>query len=135
MQSESILINENLTAFRRRLVKKATDEKNDGLLLRVWTIDGKVFVKTSPDGNPIKISQTLLITFDSMLTYCWYETLSMGGGSQKGFKSSGFFSKVFSLPGRNVFFFKCLRPQWFLCQLGLAVFICFLLFLLVITLV
>ena len=110
MQSESILINENLTAFRRRLVKKATDEKNDGLLLGVWTIDGKVFVKTSPDGNPIKISQTLLITFDSMLTYCWYETLSMGGGSQKGFKSSGFFSKVFSLPGRNVFFLSdCVR--------------------------
>ena len=92
--------------------------KNDGLLLGqlgVWTIDGKVFVKTSPDGNPIKISQTL-ITFDSMLTYCWYETLKYERGVSKGFESSGFFSKVFSLPGRIVvFFFKGLRPQWFLC--------------------
>ena len=81
--------------------------KNDGLLLGqlgVWTIDGKVFVKTSPDGNPIKISQTL-ITFDSMLTYCWYETLKYGRGVSKGFESSGFFSKVFSLPGRIVVFF------------------------------
>ena len=51
-------MNESLTAFRRRLVKKATDKKNEGLLLGVWTIDGKGFVKTSPDGNPIRISQT-----------------------------------------------------------------------------
>ena len=37
--SEHIFINENLTAFSRRLVKKATDKKNDGLLLGAWTID------------------------------------------------------------------------------------------------
>ena len=54
--SERIFINENLTAFRRRLVKMATDKKKDGLLLGVWTIDGKVFVKTSPDGSPIRIN-------------------------------------------------------------------------------
>ena len=54
--SERIFINENLTTMRRRLVKKATDKKNDGLLLGVWTIDGKVFVKTWPDGNPVRFS-------------------------------------------------------------------------------
>ena len=55
--SERISINENLTTIRRRLVKKATDKKNDGLLLGVWTIDGKVFVKTWPDGNPVRFSK------------------------------------------------------------------------------
>ena len=54
--SERIFINENLTTIRRRLVKKATDKKNDGLLLGVWTIDGKVFVKTWLDGNPVRFS-------------------------------------------------------------------------------
>ena len=54
--SERIFINENLTIIRRRLVKKATDKKNDGLLLGVWTIDGNVFVKTWPDGNPVRFS-------------------------------------------------------------------------------
>ena len=54
--SERIFINENLTTIRQRLVKKATDKKNDGLLLEVWTIDGNVFVKTWPDGNPVRFS-------------------------------------------------------------------------------
>ena len=53
--SEHIFINENLTAFRRRLVKLASD-KNNGLVQGLWTIDGKVFVKTSPDGRPIRIN-------------------------------------------------------------------------------
>ena len=54
--SERIFINENLTAFCQILVKKATDKKNEGLILGVWTIDGKVSVNTSPDGNSIRIS-------------------------------------------------------------------------------
>ena len=54
--SQRIFINENLTTIRRRLVKKATDKKNDGLLLGVWSIDGKVFVKTWPDGDPVRFS-------------------------------------------------------------------------------
>ena len=54
--SERIFINENLTAFCRILVKKTTDKKNEGLILGVWTIDGKVSGNTSPDGNPIRIS-------------------------------------------------------------------------------
>ena len=60
-------------------------------------------MKTPPDGNPIKINQTL-ITFDSMLPTAGTKLL-MEGGSQKGFESSGFFSIVFSLPDRNVVFF------------------------------
>jgi len=29
--------------------------KKDGLLLSAWTIDGKVFVKTSPDGTHVRL--------------------------------------------------------------------------------
>lgn len=29
--------------------------KKDGQLVSAWTIDGKVFVKTSPDGTPTRI--------------------------------------------------------------------------------
>ena len=29
--------------------------RQDGLLMIVWTLDGKVYVKTSPQGTPIRI--------------------------------------------------------------------------------
>ena len=50
-----IFINENLTNFRRYLLGKAIDMKRDDLPISAWTINGKVFVKTSPEGRPIKI--------------------------------------------------------------------------------
>ena len=31
--------------------------RRDGLLLSVWTLDDKIFVKTSPEGSPIKINE------------------------------------------------------------------------------
>jgi len=55
VQASKIFINENLTAFRRELVGKANARKDELSLLGVWTIDGKVFVKTSPEGRPIRI--------------------------------------------------------------------------------
>ena len=48
--------NENLTAYRRGLVAKAAKMRVDGVIHSFWTIDGKVFVKTSPDGSPTKIN-------------------------------------------------------------------------------
>ena len=50
-----LFINENLTPYRADLVRQANDMKADGLLSSVWTLDGKVFVKTSPSGNPVRI--------------------------------------------------------------------------------
>ena len=50
-----IFINENLTAFRRSLFEAAKRRRKDGVLTSVWTLDGKVYVKTSPYGSPIKI--------------------------------------------------------------------------------
>ena len=55
VQANNIFINENLTAFRRELVRKANPRKEELSLLGVWTIDGKVFVKTSPEGRPVRI--------------------------------------------------------------------------------
>ena len=51
VQTSKIFINENLTAFRKELVGKANARKEELSLLSVWTIDGKVFVKTS-HSNP-----------------------------------------------------------------------------------
>ena len=50
-----IFINENLTAYRRSVVTKANKMRKDELIQSVWTLDGKVFVKTSPDGSPVRI--------------------------------------------------------------------------------
>lgn len=55
-----IYINENLTRFRRNLVNEACKLKRNhgGPILNVWTIDGKIFVKTSPEGAPVRIYST-----------------------------------------------------------------------------
>ena len=50
-----IFLNENLTDYRRGLVSRASKMKRDGLLTSFWTIDGKIFLKTSPSGNPVRI--------------------------------------------------------------------------------
>jgi len=55
VQASKIFISENLTAFRRESVGKANARKEELSLLGVWTIDGKVFVKTFPEGRPIRI--------------------------------------------------------------------------------
>ena len=50
-----IFINENLTSFRKELLRKANDKRKDGLIISAWSTDGKIFVKTSPEGAPIRI--------------------------------------------------------------------------------
>ena len=50
-----LFLNENLTAYRRSIVKRANYMRKEGLLLSVWTMDGKVFVKTSPSGAQVRI--------------------------------------------------------------------------------
>ena len=52
---DRLFINENLTNYRRRLVDSANQRRRDGCVTSVWTMDGKVYVKTSPDGNPTRI--------------------------------------------------------------------------------
>ena len=54
-QRQHIFINENLTAFRRRIVNEANKRRQEGTLLSVWTSDGKIYVKTSPTGSSVRI--------------------------------------------------------------------------------
>lgn len=55
VEGKKIFINENLTFFRKSLVKKANEKRRQGMIVSVWTLDGKVYVKTSPAGTPIRI--------------------------------------------------------------------------------
>ena len=59
-RQDPIYINENLTRFRRNLVNEASKLKRTrgGPILKLWTIDGKIFIKTSPDGAPVRIYST-----------------------------------------------------------------------------
>ena len=50
-----IFINENLTTYRKDLLRKANDKRKDGVVISAWLLDGKMFVKTSPSGTPIRI--------------------------------------------------------------------------------
>ena len=56
-EATRIFLNENLTSYRRKIVNRANEMRRDGLLLSVWTLDGKIFVKTSPNGSPIRINE------------------------------------------------------------------------------
>ena len=61
--------------------------KRDGLLLNVWTIDGKVFVKTSPDGASVRIfcdvdlqycAKVMQTNFDEIPSFSWlFEEISL----------------------------------------------------------
>ena len=50
LAAERLYINENLTSFRKYLMKEANQIRKDELLASVWSMEGKIFVKTSPDG-------------------------------------------------------------------------------------
>ena len=56
-EANRIYINENLTSYRKRIMKKTSEKRRDGELLSVWSLDGTIFVKTLPTGRPIKISE------------------------------------------------------------------------------
>ena len=55
--SGKIYLFESLTSYRKKIVNKANKMRNDGSILSVWTMDGKIFIKTSPEGRPIKINE------------------------------------------------------------------------------
>ena len=35
----------------------ANEKRSDGEVLSAWSMDGTIYVKTSPDGRPIKINE------------------------------------------------------------------------------
>lgn len=52
---DRIYINENLTQHRRDIVKEANQRKRNKHLSSVWTLDGKIYVKSSSDGERFRI--------------------------------------------------------------------------------
>jgi len=48
IESGRIYLNENLTSYIRDILKQANQKRKDGLLTAVWSMDGKIFVRTSP---------------------------------------------------------------------------------------
>ena len=50
-----IYFNENLTSYRRELPKQANQKRKDGLLVSARSIDGKIFIKTSSGGQPLRV--------------------------------------------------------------------------------
>jgi len=53
-----ISTNKHRMAFRGSLVKATNRRRRDGTLSSVWTLDGKVNVRSSLDGSPIRIIMT-----------------------------------------------------------------------------
>ena len=49
---KGIYINENLTPYRKEMMSLAIEKRHDGKINKVWTLDGKIFIKTAPTGNP-----------------------------------------------------------------------------------
>ena len=42
---DRIFLHENLTSYRKKIVNRANEMRRDGVLLRVWTLVGKIYVK------------------------------------------------------------------------------------------
>ena len=55
--SDRIFLNENLTSYRRRIINKANEMRRVGEFISAWSLDGKIYVKTSSEGRPIKIDE------------------------------------------------------------------------------
>lgn len=55
LASKRLFINENLTPYRRDLMKETNQMRKDGMLSRVWSMDGKIYVKTSPEDTVQRI--------------------------------------------------------------------------------
>ena len=55
VESEKISLNENLTTYRRKIMSKANEKRLNGELLSIWSMDGKIYVKTL--GRPIRINE------------------------------------------------------------------------------
>ena len=54
-EDQRIFINENLTNYRESFFWKANKMKKDNMISSTWTMDGKILVKTSPSGTPVRI--------------------------------------------------------------------------------
>ena len=52
LAGQRIFINENLMRYRSDMMKFANEKRKDGKIISAWSLDGKIFIKTSPSGRP-----------------------------------------------------------------------------------
>ena len=52
LADQRVFINENLTAYRSEMMKLAIEKRREDNNLSTWSLDGKIFIKTSPTGRP-----------------------------------------------------------------------------------
>ena len=52
-----IFINKNLTQYRQEILAKARKMKRAYKINRVWTVDGKIFVRKTEESRPLRISE------------------------------------------------------------------------------
>ena len=52
LAGQEIFINENLTRYRNDMMKFANEKCKDGNIPSAWSLDGKIFIKTSPSACP-----------------------------------------------------------------------------------
>ena len=49
---QRVFINENLTGCWSKMMKLAIEKRREEKILSTWSLDGKIFIKTSPSGRP-----------------------------------------------------------------------------------
>ncbi|CAH3141293.1 unnamed protein product, partial [Porites lobata] len=47
----------NLTSYRKKIMNRANEMRRNDELLSVWSMDGSIYVKTSPQGKPVRINE------------------------------------------------------------------------------
>lgn len=52
-----IYLFESFMLYRKKIVNKVNEMWNDGLILSVWIMDGKIFIKMLFEGRFIKINE------------------------------------------------------------------------------
>ncbi|CAH3041620.1 unnamed protein product [Porites lobata] len=57
VQADRIFLNENLTSYRKKIMNRANEMRRNDELLSVWSMDGSIYVKTSPQGKPVRINE------------------------------------------------------------------------------
>ena len=48
-------MNENITRYRKDLLRKANETREDQVIISAWSTDGRIFVKTSPERAPLRV--------------------------------------------------------------------------------
>ncbi|CAH3162347.1 unnamed protein product, partial [Porites lobata] len=57
VQADRIFLNENLTSYRKKIMNRANEMRRNDEFLSVWSMDGSIYVKTSPQGKPVRINE------------------------------------------------------------------------------